>query len=113
MVNYSAYNNGSSDVFGALGDDTRLAIVMHLASSDATINELAEPFGMSLQAVSKHIKVLENAGLVRRQKIGRSFHCRLNRNALVAAESTLSKIEAAWHARLDRLGEYLDKNDSI
>ncbi len=84
-------------------------VVEHLAKADATVNELAEPYGMTLQAVSKHIRVLENAGLVRREKIGRSYHCKLDSSALSAAKQTLSDIQIAWNSRLDRLGDYLDK----
>jgi DNA-binding transcriptional ArsR family regulator len=112
MVYYLSTDGSSTDVFGALSDQTRLAIVQHLAGTDATINELAEPFGMTLQAVSKHIRVLEKAGLVRRQKIGRSYHCKLNSSALSTASDTLSRIEAEWRARLDRLGTYLEQNNN-
>ena len=97
-----------SDVFAALGDPTRRAIVACLAGSDATINELAEPFDMSLQAVSKHIRVLEDAGIVQRKKIGRSHHCRLNASAVTDAKQWLDEIETSWHQRLDNLSDYLD-----
>lgn len=112
MVYYNEQFDGPGAIFSALGDETRLAIVMHLAGTDATINELAEPFGMSLQAVSKHVRVLEKAGIVRRRKIGRSYHCRLNTGSLTQAKGILSTIEAAWHTRLDKLGDYLDKEIS-
>lgn len=110
MVYYNAHSEDYGAVFSALGDDTRLAIVRHLAGTDATINELAEPFGMSLQAVSKHIRVLEGAGIVSRRKIGRSYHCRLNAGVLSQAKTILSSIETTWHSRLDRLGDYLETN---
>jgi DNA-binding transcriptional ArsR family regulator len=108
MVDYPQTLSGPSDVFGALSDPTRLAIVARLANEDATINELAGPFAMSLQAVSKHVRVLERAGLVQRRKIGRSYHCRLNHSRVLDAKNVLSGIEAAWLDRLDRLADYLD-----
>jgi DNA-binding transcriptional ArsR family regulator len=98
-------------VFAAIGDPTRRAIVEHLSESDATILELSEPFGMTLQAVGKHIRILEHAGVVRRKKIGRSNHCTLNRKALFNARQWLEQIENDWNARLDRLTEFLDDAD--
>ena len=112
MVYYKSDTGDAAAVFGALSDSTRLAIVMHLASTDATINEIAEPFGMTLQAVSKHIRVLERAGLVQRQKIGRSNHCKLNHKALEGANKKLTEIEKVWNSRLDRLGEFLESMHS-
>lgn len=97
-----------NDVFAALGDPTRRAIVASLSESDATINELAKPFSMSLQAVSKHIRVLEDAGIVKRKKIGRSRHCQLDARAVREAKEWLSEIESAWQHRLDRLTEILE-----
>ncbi len=94
-------------VFSAIGDPTRRAIVERLSRSDATVNELASPFSMTLQAVAKHIRILEGAGVIRKKKIGRSYHCALNRAVLTEARSWLDDLERDWSDRLDRLGDFL------
>lgn len=98
-----------SAVFGALADPTRRAIVEHLAQrGEATIIELAQPFEMSLEAVSKHIRVLERAGLVGRRKVGRSYRCHLAEPArLHTARQWLLDLESFWQQRLDSLADYL------
>jgi len=99
-------------VFAAIGDPTRKAIVERLSRSDATILELAEPFPMTLQAVAKHVRALQRAGVVRKTKIGRSQHCSLNVDVLCEARSWIDELEQEWMARLDRLGAYLDETAS-
>ncbi len=96
-------------VFAAIGDPTRREIVEMLARADATVNELAAPFDMSLQAVAKHVRILEAAGVIRKKKIGRSHHCALERKTLDQARTWIDQIERDWSDRLDRLGDYLDK----
>jgi DNA-binding transcriptional ArsR family regulator len=100
-------------VFSAIGDPTRREIVEMLSRSDATVNELAAPFSMTLQAVAKHIRILEGAGVIRKKKIGRSHHCSLDRGALSQARSWIDDLERDWSARLDRLGAFLDETADV
>ncbi|HEU4563903.1 MAG TPA: metalloregulator ArsR/SmtB family transcription factor [Gemmatimonadaceae bacterium] len=92
-----------SAVFRALGDPTRRAILRRLAKGERTVGELAAPFGMSVQAVSKHVKVLERAGLVRRTVRGRTHRCRLDAARLARAQRWLAFYERFWNERLDAL----------
>lgn len=92
-----------SEVFHALAHDARRAMLARLASGDLTVGELAEPFSMSLEAASKHIKVLERAGLVRRTVQGRRHICRLSPKPLASAYEWLRFYEQFWSARLDAL----------
>ena len=95
--------------FGALADPTRRAILRRLASGDATVTELARPFEMSLPAVSKHLKVLERAGLIQRGRERQWRPARLQAEPLrAAAEWTLGYREF-WEERYDRLDEYLEE----
>jgi DNA-binding transcriptional ArsR family regulator len=94
-------------VFGALADRTRRAILTRLATGEATVNELAEPFEMSLQAVSKHLKVLERAGLIARSRNAQWRPCRLEGEALANAAGWIEANRRVWEARLDRLGEVI------
>jgi DNA-binding transcriptional ArsR family regulator len=93
--------------FGALADPTRRAIVARLADGEATVSELAAPFDMSLPAVSKHLKVLERAGLVTRGRRAQWRPCRLEPEALKEASDWLEEYRRLWEERLDRLDEYL------
>jgi len=88
-------------VFRALGDPTRRAMLRRLSSGARTVGELAEPFRMSLAAASKHVKVLERAGLVRRTVQGRTHHCRLDARRLSGAQEWLSFYQRFWTERLD------------
>jgi DNA-binding transcriptional ArsR family regulator len=99
MVDDSVMN----DVFHALAHDARRAMLARLVSGDLTVGELAEPFPMSLEAVSKHIQVLERAGLVRRTVEGRRHICTLSPAPLASAYSWLGFYERFWNARLDAL----------
>ena len=96
-----------NDVFHALAHDTRRAMLARLASGELTVGELAEPFPMSLEAASKHIQVLERAGLVRRTVEGRRHICALSPAPLASAYSWLAFYERFWDARLDALGALL------
>lgn len=92
-----------SAVFRALGDPTRRAMLRRLSSGEHTVTELAEPFQMSLAAASKHVQVLERAGLVLRTVQGRKHHCRLVPARLAQAQQWLAFYERFWNDRLDAL----------
>ena len=94
-------------MFAALADPTRRSIVAHLTKGEATVNELAEPFAMSLQAVSKHIQVLERAGLVSRGRNRQTRPCRLELEAFRAATDWIEDQRRVWSERLDRLDQHL------
>jgi DNA-binding transcriptional ArsR family regulator len=94
-------------VFHALGDATRRRMLAELASGERTVGQLAEPFSMSLAAASKHIKALENAGLIRREVRGRTHVCRLEPGPLASANEWLSFYERFWTGQLDVLERLL------
>jgi len=96
-----------SPIFHALSDATRRRMLLELASGERTVGQLAEPFAMSLAAASKHIKVLEGAGLIRREVRGRAHLCRLDPGPLETAHEWLSFYERFWTARLDVLDRLL------
>ena len=100
------------DVFRALADPTRRAMLRSLAGGDRNIRALAEPFAMSFAAASKHVKVLEGAGLVRRRVEGRSHVCRLQAAPLAAAEEWLRFYEQFWNQRLDALEALLKQGEN-
>jgi DNA-binding transcriptional ArsR family regulator len=93
--------------FTALADPTRRAIVTRLALGDATVNELAEPFDMSLPAVSKHLKVLERSGLISRSRHAQYRPCHLEREALDVAADWIEENRRIWAERFDQLGRHL------
>ena len=93
-----------SRVFRALGDPTRREMLRRLSAGERTVTELAEPFAMSLAAASKHVQVLERAGLVQRTVDGRKHHCRLVPARLAQAQQWLAFYERFWNDRLDALG---------
>jgi DNA-binding transcriptional ArsR family regulator len=94
-------------VFHALADPSRLAMVERLSRGSASVSELAAPFDMSLAGVVQHLRVLEDSGLVRSEKVGRVRTCRLEPTALAAAEDWFARRRSLWERRLDRLGEVL------
>jgi len=96
-----------STTFAALADPTRRAILARLSSGDATVGELAEPFAMSLPAISKHLTVLERAGLVTKSRDGQRRHCRISVTPLKDATSWLELYRRHWEEQLDNLGDYL------
>ena len=96
-----------SVVFSALADPTRRAILERLSRGEATVLELASPFAMSLPAVSKHLKVLERAGLISRGREAQWRPCRLEAKAMEGAADWLEEYRQFWEESLDRLGEYL------
>jgi DNA-binding transcriptional ArsR family regulator len=94
-------------VFAALSDSTRRSIVGRLADGEATVLELAEPFSISLPAISRHLKVLEQAGLISRGRDGQRRPCTLRPEALVEVAAWAEHTRAAWESRLDRLDLFL------
>ena len=96
-----------STVFSALADPTRRAILARLASGEATVTELATPFQMSLPAVSKHLKVLERAGLISRGREAQWRPCRLEAKAMKDVADWLDEYRRFWEGSLDRLDDYL------
>ena len=96
-----------SDTFAALANSTRRAILARLAEGAATVNELAEPFEMTLPAVSKHIKVLERAGLVRRAQQAQYRPCALDAAPLAEVSTWAERYRPVWEARFDRMDDYL------
>lgn len=96
-----------SRLFAALADPTRRAILHRLASGEATVNELAGPFAMSQQAVSQHVKVLEDAGLVSRGRVAQTRPCRLEPDRLASAGEWIDQQRELWAARHDRLDDHL------
>ncbi len=93
--------------FAALADPTRRAILVRLAQGEATVNELAEPFNMSLQAVSKHLKVLEAAGLISRGRDAQFRPCHLEPEQLDVATDWIVKNRQIWTERFDQLEQHL------
>ena len=98
-----------SVVFAALADPTRRAILAHLAKGEASVTELAEPFEMSLPAISKHLKVLERAQLIARSREAQWRPCRLEAEPLHEAADWLEQYHQFWDQRLDRLEDYLQE----
>jgi DNA-binding transcriptional ArsR family regulator len=102
-----AVDDQLSTTFSALADPTRRAILARLANGTATVNELAEPFPVSLQAVSKHLKVLERAGLITRTRTARWRPCRLDAAPMEDATDWLEHYRRFWEASFDRLEDHL------
>ena len=98
-----------SAAFSALADPTRRAILARLANGKATVNELAEPFEISLPAVSRHLKVLEGAGLISRGREAQWRPCRLEPERLKAVDDWLSVYRRFWDESLDRMAAYLEE----
>ncbi|TDF93045.1 transcriptional regulator [Paenibacillus piri] len=101
-------NNNLDSVFHALADPTRREIVRLTASQDRTVSELAVPFDMSLAAISKHIKVLERAGILERSVKGRTHICRLNAESLSTATDWLRFYERFWNRQFNALERELN-----
>jgi DNA-binding transcriptional ArsR family regulator len=101
-----------STTFATLADPTRRAILARLASGEATVNELAKPFDLSLPAISKHLKVLERAGLISRGREAQWRPCRLEAAPLKDATDWLERYRKHWEQRFDRLDEYLKELQS-
>jgi DNA-binding transcriptional ArsR family regulator len=110
MVKYSSQN--LSRTFAALADPTRRRILAHLARGDRRVSDLARPHAMSLPAVSKHLRVLENAGLLRRNRYGRVHELRLNAKPLRQVAQWVEEYRKFWDSSLDRLTAYLEKSNT-
>ncbi len=104
--------HGLDQTLMALADPTRRALLQRLAEGEARVTELARPFAMSLNAVSKHLRTLERASLVRRRKAGREHYLSINPKPLDEAAAWIEAQRAAWTARLDLLDSLLKAEDS-
>jgi DNA-binding transcriptional ArsR family regulator len=98
-----------SATFAALADPTRRAILARLASGECSVSELAEPFDMSMPAVSKHLRVLERAGLIRRRREAQWRHCRIEAQPLKGVADWAERYRHIWEERLDRLDAYVQQ----
>ena len=96
-----------STTFAALADPTRRAILARLSRGEATVTELAQPFDMSMPAISKHLKVLERAGLIERGREAQWRPCRLQAGPLRSVESWVEQYRTHWEQQMDRLDAYL------
>lgn len=113
MAPATAPHAGSADaaldkVFGALSDPTRRSIINQLTSGEATMSEIAAHFDMSLPGVSKHVGVLEDAGLVHRWRSGRTRRCRLQTEVLSDAQEWIAQRTTFWNDTLDQLADYVE-----
>lgn len=106
MVNYSSV--ALSRTFAALADPTRRRILDHLAKGDRCVTDLARPYSMSLPAVSKHLRVLERAGLVRRRRRGRVHELKLEATPMKEASRWIEHYRRFWEGSLDALANYLE-----
>lgn len=102
-----------STTFSALSDPTRRSILARLAQGSATVNELAEPFRISLPAISRHLKVLEGAGLIRREVEAQKRRCHLRPEALAAANDWIETHRRFWSESFDALESYLDDRKNL
>jgi DNA-binding transcriptional ArsR family regulator len=112
MVNNNFSQNSAqlNLIFSALSDPTRRAMLVKLADKEHSIADLSAPFDISKSAVTKHIKVLEKAGLLRRTIDGRVHHCRLQAEPLDAASDWMAFYQKFWNTKLDALDSYLSKD---
>jgi DNA-binding transcriptional ArsR family regulator len=109
MVQYDVLDRA----FAALSDPTRRSILTTLGNGPATVGELAAPFGMSLTGLAKHVQVLEDAGLVITEKVGRSRQCRLGAEQLDDAMEWITRYQRLWKRRLDGLEAYFTLKKGI
>ena len=109
MVKYNSLQ--LDEIFHALSDGTRRAILARLATGEALVTEIAEPFDMSLPAISKHLGVLEKAGLLQRHKDGRLRRCVLNAGPLEMASDWIHYYSGFWDAQFNSLSSFLDKKN--
>jgi len=107
MVNYQ--ENALDLTFAAVADPTRRAILARLALGEASVGELGKPFAMSAPAISKHLKVLERAGLIAREKQGRVHRCRLDPEPMREASAWIEQTRRFWEERFDALENYLNE----
>lgn len=105
MVNYN--NQALDKIFSALSDATRREMLLRLANEEMSVSELSKPFELSKSAVTKHLKVLENAGLLNRTIEGRVHRCKLDAKPLTEVSQWLSFYDKFWNTKLDALDAYL------
>jgi len=106
MANYST---NLDRAFSALSDPTRRAIISRLCDGPRTVGELSEPFDLALPSLLKHVRVLEECGLISSEKTGRVRTCTIKPEALLATEAWIHQHVAAWEKRLDRLENHIDR----
>src|SRR3989441_10311822 len=111
MVNHSAV--GLDATFAALADPTRRAILTRLGTREASVTELARPFHVSLPAISKHLGVLERAGLIQRRRLGRIRRCRLVAHPMRHAAAWLGRYRRFWEHQFNHLDAYLDETTDV
>ena len=99
-------------VFQAMADATRRDMIQRLARAERTIGQLAEPYEMSMPAITKHVKVLEQAGLIVKRREGKFIHCRLEPRRLEQANQWIEQQRKYWETQLDRFGEFLETKKS-
>lgn len=105
------YNQRHLDLaFGALAHPIRRGILARLSVGEATIAELAKPFRVSAPAITKHMRILEEAGLLSRRRRGREHHCRLEQRRMREAQEWIATHRRFWNEKLDALGRYLEEN---
>jgi len=109
MVNNSTLSLDAT--FAALADPTRRRILESLSHQQMRVKELAEPFAMSLPAVSKHLRVLEDAGLLKRRRLGREHHIQLESAPMQKAQAWIEQYRKFWEGSLDFLAEYLENEN--
>lgn len=109
MAKHRTTTDALSVTFGALADPTRRAILARLARGEATVTELAEPFDLSLPGVSKHLKVLQHAGLITQGRKAQWRPCRLEAARLKDVADWVERYRVAWEERFDRLDDYLQE----
>jgi len=101
-------HNELDRTFFALSDPTRRSILRRLGEGPATLGELAEPYGLTLNGVRKHVGILEEVGLVNTEKVGRARECRLGPAQLREATAWIEDYRRVWQSRLDRFGDFVD-----
>jgi DNA-binding transcriptional ArsR family regulator len=104
-------SNRLDQTFAALADPTRRAILSRLARGESTVGDLARPFEISRPAISKHLRVLERAGLVRRSRDGRLSRCGLDASPMREAAEWVDKYRKFWESQLDALAHFLEQNE--
>lgn len=110
ILNYMVQSYGQLDTsFAALSDRTRRGVLEHLWRGDASISDLAASFGMTLTGIKKHVQILEGAGLVSTEKVGRVRKCRLGPRRLENETAWIAQYQQMLEARLDRLGAFLER----
>jgi len=107
MVKYKSIELDST--FGALADSTRRGMLEQLSDGDLSVTKLAEPYDISLPAISKHLRVLERAGLLSQEKDGRVRRCRLDAGPMKETSDWISRYQRFWEQQLDSLASYLEK----